>query len=308
MKYLTLVLGFLSIIACKDGAKEAKGIKIEKQHAAIITRFSTDASSIFTNAFIIELDKSTVVVDATLTVSSSKKLRAKVDSIGKPLAAVFITHGHPDHYNGLGYITEGISTKIYSTQEVYNVIAESDKKKEEQWVPMFGDEWPKNRVFPNAIVASNKKVTIDGVEFSITSIGAGESHADSYITMQNANKKVAFVGDVVLHNFHAYLSDGHVDEWLSNLNQLKTDLKQYTKIYPGHGSSGGLELLSWQENYLVKYIQEVKNLLGSQTALSDEDKKKLSKIMKPLIPDDKLMFLVPLGADAVAEQIVNKKL
>ncbi len=308
MKHSFIIKVCIAAIAFFHNTIAQTDNKTVKKFTANITQYSTDATSIFTNAFIIELDKSVVVIDATLTVSSSKELRAMVDAIKKPLAGVFLTHGHPDHYNGLGYLTEDKSTKIYSTKDVYDVIAKSDKDKEKQWVPMFGDEWPRNRVFPNTIVASNENVIIDGVEFSITSLGSGESHADSYITMLNGHKKIAFVGDVVLHNVHAYLSDGHVDEWLRNLKKLKTDLKQYSKIYPGHGAPGGLELLSWQEYYLTKYITEVKNLLGSKTALSEQDKKELSEKMKPLIPDDKLIFLIPLGADAVVNQIANKKI
>jgi glyoxylase-like metal-dependent hydrolase (beta-lactamase superfamily II) len=43
-----------------------------------------------------------VVVDATLGVSDGRALRSRVEALGKALAAVIITHGHPDHYGGIG--------------------------------------------------------------------------------------------------------------------------------------------------------------------------------------------------------------
>jgi len=305
MKYLICMLGPLLLMACKNSTRNSEE---KKKYTSEVTQFATDASSIFTNAYIIELDESIVVIDATLTVSSSKDLRAQVDKIGKPLAGVFITHGHPDHYNGLGYLIDGLSTKVYSTRDVHEVIIEFDNEKEEQWVPMFGPEWPRNRIFPNTILDSDEHVLIDGVKFTITAIGPGESHSDTYITMQNGTKKVAFVGDVVLHNVHAYMTDGHADEWLDNIGQLQNDLKEYDKIYPGHGNPGGLELLTWQENYLTEYIKEVKKLLGPNGVLNDKDKNTLTEKMKPLIPDDKLIFLVSLGADSVVQQILDEKL
>ena len=53
------------------------------------------------NAFIVELDHSIVIVDATLAISSATGLRQKAEAIGKPIEAVLLTHGHPDHYTGL---------------------------------------------------------------------------------------------------------------------------------------------------------------------------------------------------------------
>jgi glyoxylase-like metal-dependent hydrolase (beta-lactamase superfamily II) len=42
-----------------------------------------------------------VAVDALLTETDSRSLRARLERLGKPLLAVLLTHGHPDHYNGV---------------------------------------------------------------------------------------------------------------------------------------------------------------------------------------------------------------
>ena len=91
---------------------------------------------------------------------------------------------------------------------------------------------------------------------------------------------------------------------MENYNKFKT----LDKIYPGHGDSGGVELLTWQAGYLNKYVQEVKSLLGDKSALSEEDKTLLATRMQSYLPNDKLLFLVGLGADAVVEQIQNNNL
>ena len=127
-----LVVAFLAVLQISFA--QSKTSKLFKVH-----QFSSPATGIFSNSYIIELDNSVVVVDGTLLVSTSKALKMKIDSISKPLAAIFITHGHPDHYNGLGNIASK-NTPIYATQSVIDIITKSDAAKEKQWTPMFGDE------------------------------------------------------------------------------------------------------------------------------------------------------------------------
>ena len=73
------------------------------------------------NAFIVETANSAVVVDSTLTVSDSRAVKAKLESIGKPLVAALITHAHPDHYAGLAQIVES-STPIIALRSVDEII------------------------------------------------------------------------------------------------------------------------------------------------------------------------------------------
>jgi len=266
----------------------------------IVHSYRSNASGIFSNAYLVELPKGIVVIDATLTVSSGKEVRSLIDEIGKPVYAVLITHGHPDHYNGLVEITRGLNTPIYSTQGVLDVIKEYDAAKEKQWRPMFGAEWPVTRVFPNHVLNAGETLTFEDVSFTVFDLGHGESHNDSYWVMQSASKNV-FIGDEVLYKVHAYMSDGHASEWLNHLKQLKMSLRDVDIIYPGHGLPGGLELLDWQQRYLETYIDNVK-VLWSDKTITDDEKKTLTAKMKMFLNTDKLEFLIGLGAEPVARE------
>lgn len=269
----------------------------------VIHPYVSTAEGIFANAYIIEMENSLVVVDATLTVSTSAGLNEQINHLGKPVEAILITHAHPDHYNGLGNLTEESEIPIYSTQAVLDEITETDAVKEEQWTPMFGDEWPRNRIFPNTTVEDGETITIGDVEFTVRELGPGESHNDMYWLMDDGNRQAAFIGDVVLHEVHAYLADGHYNEWLENLSLLKDELQGTEILYPGHGEPGGLELLDWQARYIDTYAGHVKELLGDRDRLTEEDKTELTTRMKEFLPNDKLEFLIALSADVVAEQI-----
>jgi glyoxylase-like metal-dependent hydrolase (beta-lactamase superfamily II) len=272
---------------------------IQAGNCPIVHSYRSTASGIYSNAYIIELQKGLVIVDATLTVSSAREVRSMIDDIGKPVYAVLITHGHPDHYNGLTEITLGLSVPIYSTQGVMDVIMQYDREKENQWKPMFKEEWPSKRTFPNRVVKNRETIKFEDTSFTVYDLGAGESHSDSYWIMQNDNTKQAFLGDVVLYKVHAYLSDGHAGEWLKTLDELKVSMKDVAILYPGHGLPGGFELLDWQKQYLEAYLKNLKPLWDDRKITEDE-KTVLVEKMKNFLTNDKLTFLIGLGAEPVA--------
>jgi glyoxylase-like metal-dependent hydrolase (beta-lactamase superfamily II) len=263
----------------------------------IVHAYRSGAAGIYSNAYIIELQQGLVVVDATLTVSSAREVRGIIDDLSKPIYAILITHGHPDHYNGLTEITTGLNVPVYSTAGVLEVIKKYDAEKDKQWRPMFGDEWPLKRTFPDKTIRNGETLKFENISFTVFDIGAGESHSDAYWVMENNNIQQAFIGDIVLYKVHAYLSDGHVSEWLQHLQELKRTLKDMIILYPGHGLAGGVEMLDWQKQYIEHYLENLKPLWADKK-ISDEEKAQLTARMKEFLPNDKLVFLVGLGAEA----------
>ncbi|HET7535394.1 MAG TPA: MBL fold metallo-hydrolase [Candidatus Didemnitutus sp.] len=269
--------------------------------------FSTGENGIFANAYLIETSAHVVAIDATLLESTSQALREKLVAIGKPLRAVLLTHGHPDHYNGVTRLVAGEKVEVIATAATDRVIREYDAAKEAQWAPVFGTEWPKQRTFPNRVFADGESLAVDGVTFSVHPVGPGESHADSYWLMTAGSQRVAFIGDIVLQGVHAYVSDGHTTAWLKNLARVRAELKPGDRIYPGHGDAGGLELFDAQRDYLLEYRRVVASLAEGKPNLTDEQKKALTAQMLSFRPTHHLEFLIALGADAVAGELVKER-
>ena len=65
---------------------------------------------IFVNGYLVETANGVVAIDSALTVNESKALKARLDSIKKPLLAILITHPHPDHVAGITYLVPPPST------------------------------------------------------------------------------------------------------------------------------------------------------------------------------------------------------
>jgi glyoxylase-like metal-dependent hydrolase (beta-lactamase superfamily II) len=272
-----------------------------------VQQVAADASGIFANSYLVETREGVVVIDGQLLSSGGKAVRRRIAATGKPLLAVLVTHGHPDHYNGITEIVAGADVPIVSTRGVDRVIRESDAAKEKQWATTFGPEWPAKRTFPNRTLASGESLTFGGVRFTVHELGPGESHSDTWWMADIDGTKVAFIGDSVLQGVHAYVSDGHTRQWLANLDRLRRDLAGARVLYPGHGEPGGIELLDGQRAYLQRYRQEVRALARGGRMLTEAQKKELTSRMRAFLPTDKLEFLIALGADAVAAEVARRR-
>jgi glyoxylase-like metal-dependent hydrolase (beta-lactamase superfamily II) len=269
--------------------------------------FQSGEEGIFANAYLVETSAHLVAVDSTLLESTSKALYQKTVELGKPLKAILLTHGHPDHYNGVTNLVGAANVDVIATEGVDHVIREYDAAKEQQWSGVFGAEWPKKRTFPNKILGDGKSINIEDITFTVHDLGPGESHSDSYWLVEGGGRRMAFIGDVVLNRVHAFLTDGHSTQWLKNLKRLAVELQGVDMIYPGHGDAGGLEMLTWEMSYLQEYRKTVASLANGDSKLSDGQKEALTTHMDNYLQGKQLEFLVGLGADSVAAELASKK-
>jgi glyoxylase-like metal-dependent hydrolase (beta-lactamase superfamily II) len=107
-----------------------------------VHRIESRVAELPVNAYLIEGERELVAVDGTLTVSGGRAVRARIDEIGKPLAALVVTHAHPDHYGGVVEVIRGLEAPIVATAGVDEAIRSIDAGREEILRPMFGEEWP----------------------------------------------------------------------------------------------------------------------------------------------------------------------
>lgn len=284
-----------SLVACGEPRPVAP------PNAPRIEQVASPAEGIFANAYLVETGDGIVLIDTTLRVSDASTLRARIAAVGKPLLGVLLTHGHPDHYNGTAIVTAGREVPVIATHDADRVIRADDAAKEQAWKPMFGDQWPAPRAFPNRLVDDNSVVRLGGLEFRVHAVGPAESHADSYWTIEGV--PVAFVGDIVFSGTHSFITDGHTASWLHVLDRLAHDLPGGTTLYPGHGKPGGVALLAAEHRYLERLRAEVRRLSPAGAPLGDAAKTELVAALDRLEPGLTLEFLVGLGADAVAREL-----
>jgi glyoxylase-like metal-dependent hydrolase (beta-lactamase superfamily II) len=251
------------------------------------------------NAYLVETPGGVVVVDSTLTVSDARALRRQAEELDKPLQAVLITHAHPDHYGGSVVLVDADEIPIVAGSGVDQVIRRDDEIKEQIIRPMFGEEWPRERRFPNQTLSDGESVTFDGVPFTLMDLGPGESPHDS-VWLAGDERLIAFAGDTAYQHMHSYLADGYWEQWLANIGRLRTELAPGAELHFGHGDPTNTSPLDWQEGYINTFIEAIQEADWSDPEAAKE---RVVGRMREYLPADDLQFLMELSIQPVAAKL-----
>jgi glyoxylase-like metal-dependent hydrolase (beta-lactamase superfamily II) len=279
-------------------------MRYELDRAVTVHTHACGESGIFVNAYLVETSAGVVAIDATLTETESKNFRSEVETLGKPLLAVLVTHPHPDHVAGITNLVAGKATKIIATEPVLELMRKLEEPKRKQWTPVFGAEWVQRWTYPNTIVKSGEWVTFDGVTYSVLDMGAGGDAEANSVWFIEAPKRTAFLGDLIFNGTHSYVADGYLLAWLANLSRLARLCAGMDIVFPGHGgaTSPG-ELIDKQRAYLLTLAGHVKDLANGKSELAEEEKKELEQRMTEYLPGGGLAFLIAMNADPIAREL-----
>jgi glyoxylase-like metal-dependent hydrolase (beta-lactamase superfamily II) len=250
------------------------------------------------NAYLIESATEVVAIDATLGMSDGRRLRARVDQTGKPLAGVVITHAHPDHYGAVTALVSGLDVQVYSVGGVADAIRRDDADKERILRPMFGDEWATTRTFPTTRVRDGERITVGSVTLRVIDVGPGESPHDSWWVLESDGQPRIFPGDLVYNHMHAYLADGFSTAWLDNLKRAKRELPPDGELLVGHGNPFvGAGMLDWQTGYIEAFLDAVQSGVGKDFPSGDAFVEAVTRRMKQYLPGEDLEFLMRLSVE-----------
>ena len=223
----------------------------------LIHRYRSEVANTPVNAYLVEGADGVVAVDATLTVSGGRGLRAQAEALGKPLLGVVLTHAHPDHYGGLVALLDGRDVPVFATARVSEVIRRDDPVKEQILRPMFGAEWAPQRAFPTEVVADGETVELGDIALTVTDLGPSESPADSLWAL--ATTRAASSPPTSSTTARTATSPTG-----SRRNGSPTSAGCASSSRPAPlctlvtASQAGLELLDWQEAYIETMLRAIR--------------------------------------------------
>jgi glyoxylase-like metal-dependent hydrolase (beta-lactamase superfamily II) len=261
--------------------------------------FAGSAAALSPNCVLISGERDAILIDVQFVIDEARELAGLVRESGKQLKAAFITHAHPDHYGGGVELVGSDEIPIVAAEGVDAVIRRDDEIKEGILRPMFGDEWPRERRFPNQTVSDGESISFDGVSFTLMDLGPGESPHDS-VWLVGDERLVAFAGDTAYQHMHCFLADGYWESWLANIGRLRTELAPGAELHFGHGDPAATSPFDWQEGYISAFIEAIQEVDWSDP---DAAKARVVARMTDYLPSGELQFLMELSIEPVAAKL-----
>jgi glyoxylase-like metal-dependent hydrolase (beta-lactamase superfamily II) len=169
-------------------------------------------------------ERDAVLVDTFLTIEQSQTLLDWVVASGKNLTAIFITHGHGDHFFGLAPLLERFPrAKAIAAPEVVAAMHQQSSLAvvENFWRRLFPGQIPDR--LPVAEPLEAAEFTLDGQRCVAVKTGRTDTAHSTCLYIPAIGLIVA--GDVVYNGIHPYLGETDVQsrlEWISALDKLQS--------------------------------------------------------------------------------------
>jgi glyoxylase-like metal-dependent hydrolase (beta-lactamase superfamily II) len=250
-----------------------------------IHSYLSPADGLQVNTQMIESPNAIVIFDSQLLLHYAGEVASYVQTLGKPVDRIILSHAHTDHWGGLQVLTEHFpGIRVFALDGIADQIRAAGPARLEGLRKNYGDKAASKVTVPTETIAEGLQ-PIDGVTYDFRRFVDAES--DLQLVALLPEQKVMLAFDLVYSpKQHIFTGGKHPDHWLTALESLKA-LQGYDTIIIGHDTPVDRSAI----DSTMTYIKRAKEIRAASA-----DAKTYSESLKAAFPDRQLARFVDLSA------------
>lgn len=182
-----------------------------------------------------------VLVDAFLTIAQADALADWVAASGKNLTTIYITHGHGDHFFGIGTLLDRFPrARAVATPGVVRLMHRqaSPEVLATRWGAWFPAQIPSRPVIAEEL--EGHAIDLEGHE--LVAVEAGHTDTDATTFLHAPSIDLVVAGDVAYNDVHLHLGESNAQrrqEWIAALDAMEA--RGPRAVIAGHKRPGAID-------------------------------------------------------------------
>jgi glyoxylase-like metal-dependent hydrolase (beta-lactamase superfamily II) len=250
-----------------------------------IHSYLSPADGLQVNTQMIEGPNAVVIFDGQLLLPYADEVASYVQTLGKPVDRIILSHAHTDHWGGLQVLTERFpDARVFALDGVAEQVRAKGPARLDGLRRTYGDRAATKVTVPTETITEGLQ-RIDGVTYEFKRFVDAES--DLQLAALLPEQKVLMAFDLVFSpNEHAFTGANHFDHWMIVLESLKA-LQGYDRIIIGHDTPVDRSAI----DSTMTYVKRAKEIHAASS-----DAKTYSENLKAAFPDLQQAGFVDLSA------------
>ena len=250
-----------------------------------IHSYLSPANGLQVNTQMVEGPNAVVIFDGQLLLPYADEVASYVQTLGKPIDRIILSHAHTDHWGGLQVLTERFpNARVFALDGIADQVRARGPARLDGLRRTYGDKVATKVTVPTETISEGPQ-RIDGVTYDFKRFVDGES--DLQLAALLPDQKVLMAFDLVFSpNQHAFTGANHFDHWMIVLESLKA-LQGYDTIIIGHDTPVDRSAI----DSTITYVKRAKEIHAASA-----DAKTYSENLKAAFPDLQQAGFVDLSA------------